>query len=97
MSPEDEVRRAGKAKEILENEIFKESVQEVHDALVSGIKQAAFKDTELVVRLSQELRALDGVLVRLRSVVETGVMAEEEIRRRTIADMAKEAWQSFVN
>jgi hypothetical protein len=90
MSPEDEVRRAGKAKEILENEIFKESVQEVHDALISGIKQAAFKDKELVLALSQELRALDGVLVRLRSVVETGVMAEVEIERRSVSDRIRE-------
>lgn len=90
MSPEEEIRKAGKANEILENEIFREAVEGVQNALIIGIKGAAFKDTELVVRLSQELRALDGVLTNLRSMVETGQMAEAEIERRSLMDRIKE-------
>ena len=90
MTPEEEIRRAGHAREILENELFKEACNDVSEALITGIKQAAFKDKELVVSLSQELRALDAVLSRLKTHMETGVLAEEEIRRRTIADRIRE-------
>lgn len=93
MTPEDEIRRAGKAKEVLENEMFKESFQAIEEGLLTGIRTTAFKDAELREKLCMQYTLLHTLRDQLRTHMETGLMAEEIIRQKTITDRIKE----FVN
>jgi hypothetical protein len=82
MTPEEEVGRADEARFILENQLFKEAVEAVEAALISGIKRAAFKESELREKLCQQLVALEAVVGELRTHMETGKLAAETIKRR---------------
>lgn len=90
MTPEDEIRRAGKAREVVENEIFKEAFGEIEEAILMGIRRSAFKDSELREKLCQQYVVLHSIRDQLRTYMESGFIAEEEIKRRTIADRIKE-------
>lgn len=93
MTPEEELRQAGKAKEILGNEIFKEAFSAIEGAILVGIRQAAFKDTELREKLCARYDLLHSLRDQIQTYIDTGLMAEEEIRRRSLLDRAKEFFQ----
>lgn len=76
MTPEEEMRRAGKAKEIFDSEMFKEAVSTVEKALLDGIQRTAFIDDKLREKLCQRYASLHDVLGQLRTYVETGKLAE---------------------
>jgi len=90
MNEAEEIRRAGKAREILESETFKEAVKALEEALLLGIRQSAFKDAELREKLCQQYCLLYGIVSQLRTHIETGELAEEELRRQSIAEKIKE-------
>lgn len=79
LTPEDEIRRAGRSKEVLENEIFKEAFDTVEQALLAGIRAAAFTDDKLREKLAQRYAALHDIRFALVSVMETGEMAREQM------------------
>lgn len=85
MNEEEEIRRAGKAAEILEAKVFKEAVAAVEEALLQGIRRSAFKDTELREKLCQQYMLLDAVLGQLRTHIETGKLAAATLRQRVAA------------
>lgn len=97
MTLEEEIRRAGKAREILENEIFKDAVRSLEEALLLGIRQSAFKDSELREKLCQQYTLLHGVVGQLKTHMETGELAEEEVRRKTVSEKVKAFFQSGDN
>lgn len=82
MTPEEEVRRAGKAKEILDAEVFQDAVSAVEEALLLGIRRSAFKDSELREKLCQQYMLLHNVLDQLRTHIETGRLAEQTLAER---------------
>ncbi len=82
MTPEEEIGKAEAARQVLEADIFRESVKAVEDALIGGIKRAAIKDAELREKLCLQLVALEAVVGQLKSHMETGKLAEETIKRR---------------
>lgn len=92
LTPEDEIRRAGKAREVYENEIFKEAFAEVEEAILGGILRSPLKDAEMREKFCQQYISLHSIRDRLKTYMETGVLAEEEIRRRTMAERI----QSFI-
>jgi len=79
LTPEEEIRRAGRAKEVLGNEIFKEAFQTIEDSLLAGIRASAFTDEKLREKLSQRYAALHDIRFALVSVMETGEMAQEQM------------------
>jgi hypothetical protein len=82
MTPEQELGRAREAEFILGNTLFKDAVKAVEEALINGIKRAAFKEADLREKLCQQLVALESVVGQLKSHMETGKLAEETIKRR---------------
>lgn len=82
MTPEQELGRAEEARFILENQLFKEAVTEVRQALIEGIERSAFTDEKLREKLSQQLVALSAIVNKLKTHVETGKLAAETIKRR---------------
>lgn len=93
MSPEEEIVRAGKARQIIEADVFKEAVKTLETALLAGIQASAFKDDKLREKLCQRYAVLQDLVAELRGVMETGLMAEETIRRRTLTERFKD----FIN
>ena len=89
MSPEQELQRAARAESILGDELFKEAVQEIETALLTGIRQTAFKDAELREKLCQQYTLLHGLLGQFRTYMETGKLAEATLKQRAIAAVRK--------
>ena len=84
MTPEEEVRRAGKAREILENEMFKESFAAIESAILMGLRQSALKDAEMREKLVARYDILHTLRDQLQSHMESGVLALEEIRQKSL-------------
>ena len=93
---EQEIIRAGKAREILENELFKGAVRAIEESLFFGMRQAAIKDSELREKLAVRYAVLHDLIGQIRIHIETGELAQEEIRRRTMAEKIKESFNSLV-
>lgn len=79
MTADEEIRRAGQAREILEAEMFKEAFQTIENALLAGIRASAFTDEKLREKLAQRYAALHDIRNALQSVIETGEMAREQL------------------
>ena len=91
MTPEEELIRSGKAKEVLENELFREAVKDIETALLTGIHRSAFTDEKLREKLSQRYALLQDLVGQLKTHMETGRLAEETIRRKNISEKIKAA------
>ena len=93
MTREEEVVRAGHANEVLTNRIFKEAVSEIEEALKHARMSSAIKDTDLREKLWAQEVALHSILQKLRSVMETGELAQEQIRQAGIIEKAKKLFR----
>ncbi len=91
MTPEEELSRAVRAEQILGDDLFKEAVKEVEEALLNGIKRSPIKDAELREKLCQQLIQLYAVVGQIRGYMETGKLAEATIKQRTISERIKQA------
>ena len=85
MTPEDEVRRAQKAEEVLGSEVFKEAFAEIEQAILSGIRRAPIKDVELRDKLCQQYVSLHAIRDQLRTYIESGKLANASIAERVKA------------
>ena len=90
MTPEEEIRRAGKAKMILEDEMFKEAFSEIEQALLMGIRRTGMTDVKLREKLCARYDILHTLKDQLHSYMESGVLAVEEIRRKSLLEKAKD-------
>lgn len=79
MTPEDEIVRAGWAREVLEHQAFKEAFETVEKVYLSGIKNAGFTDSQTREKFALRYSCLHDVVTALRSVIETGEMAKEQL------------------
>ena len=93
MTPEEEIRRAGKAKEILDSELFKEAVSATEEALKHGRLQSAATAHDLREKLWAQELALFTIVNHLRTHIETGELAAETIRRKGLAERIKDVFQ----
>ena len=93
MTPEEEIRRAGRAKMILDDELFKEAVAEIEETLKQARLQSAATATDFREKIWAQELALDTILQKLKTHIETGHLAAEEIRRRTLMERAQEFFQ----
>jgi hypothetical protein len=80
-----ELRMAGKASEVLNNEAFKDAVTKIDQALLTGMRNSGIADERLRLRLLDKYEALHDLLDELQSVVNTGLLAEEQIRQKSVA------------
>lgn len=79
MTPEQEIERAGRAHEILDNEVFKGAVKEIEDTLIDALKRTPLVDEKLREKICDHIVALDSVLKALRTLVDTGKLAEKQL------------------
>ncbi len=89
MTPDEEIIRAGRANEVLTNELFKEAVAEIEESLKAARLSSPVKDVDLREKLWAQEVALQAILSKLRTVVETGQLAAEQIRQAGMLEKAK--------
>ncbi len=89
MSPEEELHRAARAEQILGDDLFRDAVKEIESALLAGIKQSAFKDSELREKLCMQYTLLHSLVDQFKTHMETGKLAEETLRQRALAAAKK--------
>lgn len=86
----EEIRLAGKAENVLKSEAFKTAFNHVEQALLGAMKSAPIADERLRLRLLDKFECLHALHDCLQSMVDTGLMAEEQLRQKSIADRVKD-------
>ena len=89
MTPEEEIVRAGQAKEILQHPLFKAAIEDMKEALLLGIQKSSFTDEKLREQLCMRYALLVDLVGQFQTHIETGKLAEETIRRKTITERIK--------
>jgi hypothetical protein len=89
MTPEEEVIRAGRAREVLEHELFKEAVETVDAVYLQGIRSTGFTDEVSRSKFALRYACLHDVLTALRSFIETGEIAQEQMRQASLMERAR--------
>jgi hypothetical protein len=95
MTPQEEMERAERARQILADPFFTEHVSQIEQALLGAIRRTAFVDEKLREKLTHRWTALHDVLAALRSTMETGRLAAKQLeieeQQKTWRQRAKEA------
>ena len=80
MTPEQEIIRANDARHVLEHYLYRESFQKVREGLVESISRSPLGDAETHHRLAIALQVLGQLEKSLKSVMETGQLAEIQVK-----------------
>lgn len=98
MTPEQEVWRAERARQILEDQIFKDAVSAIESALLDGIAKSAFVDAPLREKLCQRYALLQDLVGQIRTHIESGRLAQEQIKQQNWREQMKAklaSWTPF--
>ena len=79
-----EIYRAAKAKEVFRNEIFTEALEHLRDRYKNEWAASPIDDISGRERLYFLTQALEEFHGHLKSVIETGAMAEDEVHRNSM-------------
>lgn len=90
MNLEDEVRLAGKAKDVLQHEAFKYAYNTVRDALLAAMEATPIENDKMKLRLVDKYEALQSLKACLENMVDTGLMAEQQLKKKTIVQQVKD-------
>ena len=82
MSPEEELVRAGEARQMLDSRIFIEASQRVIEGLAAQRKQVPIRDTDMHTKLIMSEQLWLSIQGWLEQTAETGKFAEFSIRQR---------------
>ena len=89
MTPEQEIQRAERARQLLEEPLIKEAFSLVENAFIDGIHRTAVKDSEMREKLCQMLMCLKAVKQHLQSVMESGKLAQAQMNQESLWAKAK--------
>lgn len=90
MSLETEVSRGTQARQILENELFKEAVEKTQQDIFDKFSATDPTDKEGMVIQRLRLKCLADITRNLQDVMNTGILAEEQIEHeRSMAQKLK--------
>lgn len=94
MSPEEEIGRGHEARQLIEHPLLKDAVNQVSEALLAGMRNAAIVDDRLRLRLLDRYELLQSVMQCLKSTMETGQLAQKQLdleaERRSWMEKLKE-------
>jgi hypothetical protein len=94
MNPEQEIARGHRARQILDDDLFKEAFETVEGALLAGMRNAAIVDEKLRLRLLDRYEVLHSMRDVLSGFMETGKLAtrqlELEEQQRSMMERAKD-------
>lgn len=89
MTREDEVIRGGEAKRVLDNPIYQESVARVREGILAAMTRSAMGDDKTHNRLVISLQLLDQIEGHLRTVMQTGRMAELQTQDNVVTRLRR--------
>ena len=84
MTSEDELKRGEQARQIVENEIYVQSWQQVRDGILSAWESSPIRDKEGQHELKLMLKLLTDVRRNIETVMQTGQMAKIQIERESV-------------
>ena len=82
MTPTEEIYRGDEAKRILEHPLFVGAIESVKDGIVAAMSKSPMGDSETHNRLVIALQILHQIERRLEEHIETGRMAEIQVREK---------------
>ena len=92
MTLEQQLHRGSRAKEVLENEIYIEAFETIEKALIDKWKNSPARDQAGRESIYLMQTMLQKVQMCLRTTMETGMLAQQELRhKQTLRDQAA-AW-----
>lgn len=91
MTPEKEVSRGEEARQLLENPIYRESIEMVQDGLIRAIKNSALGDESTHHRLAISMQLLFQITKYIETVMQTGKMAEFQLKKESSVSRLKRA------
>ena len=86
----DELRLAGKAREVLDNDAYKAAFNQIESALLGAMRSAAIVDDKSRLRLLDKYENLQALKDCLQGMVDTGAMAEEQLRQKSLSQRIKD-------
>jgi uncharacterized Zn finger protein len=92
MSPEDEVIRAGEARQIIESAIFIEACKRIADSLSEQRRRVPVRDTDMHTRLIITEQLWGNIQDWLRETADTGKFASIQISQREQARRGLFGW-----
>jgi len=96
VSPEEELIRAGEARQILESRMFKEACVRITEALALQRRQVPVRDVDMQTKLIITEQLWGNLTDWLQQTVETGKFADFAIQqKRSIAERLKAAAQTL--
>jgi hypothetical protein len=88
MSPQEELIRAGEAKQVVESQIFKDASEHVKEGIYAQMRRVPMSDEKMHTRLILALQVWGALEQYLDGIVQTGKLAafqiEEEKRKRNL-------------
>ena len=81
MSLEEEMQRGERAKQILNDPLYNEVMDQLKADIVSRIEQADFRDDQSQSRLVLTLQLMKAFRRKFEHVLETGQLAESQLER----------------
>lgn len=81
-TPEEELIRAGHAREVLDSPIFKEACERIEDSLADQRRRVPMRETDMHTRLILTEQLWGNLRDYLEQIAQTGKFAEFEIERR---------------
>jgi hypothetical protein len=99
MTPQDEIRRAGEARQMLDSAIFAEARKDFYDKLEGARRKAPIAATELHSRLILMEQVAGQFFGYFEQLAQTGKFAElhlaQEERRRSLQQTALDMWNRY--
>lgn len=82
MTPEEELRRAGEARQMLDSAIFQDARKNVEEQLATVRRNVPIRDTDMHTRVVLMGQLWDSLTGYLEQLAQTGKMAEIELRQK---------------
>lgn len=95
MSLDNDLERAQQAKQLLDNPVYQEAIENVRNAIVSAWSNAPIRDVEGQHELKLMLKLLTDLENNITRVVNDGKIAQIEIERQKtpIAEKVRNIWR----
>lgn len=94
MTPEQELYRASRAKEVLENEVFIEAFEQMQAEIRKQWEESPARDTPGREHLWVMLKQLQKMHSLLQGTMLSGKLASKEIQHRELQAKQSRAWKS---
>ena len=83
MDTQTELDRGFKAQQLLDNEIYQESIQTVRDAIIAQWSESPIRDHEGQHELRLMLKLLNDLTANIKTVADTGKLAQIQVERES--------------